>query len=74
LTDSGGYQIFSLPGSRTLREEHAEFTSYVDNTLIRLSPESSIAAQKSIGADIIWRSINACRPQSSTVSPATRCK
>ena len=53
LTDSGGYQIFSLPGSRTLREEHAEFTSYVDNTLIRLSPESSIEAQKSIGADIM---------------------
>jgi queuine tRNA-ribosyltransferase len=53
LTDSGGYQIFSLPGSRTLREEHAEFTSYVDNTLIRLSPESSIEAQKAIGADIM---------------------
>src|SRR5450755_545618 len=31
LTDSGGYQIFSLPGSRTLCEEYAEFTSYVDN-------------------------------------------
>jgi queuine tRNA-ribosyltransferase len=53
LTDSGGYQIFSLPGSRTLREEHAEFTSYVDNTLIRLSPERSIEAQKAIGADIM---------------------
>jgi queuine tRNA-ribosyltransferase len=53
LTDSGGYQIFSLPGSRTLHEEHAEFTSYVDNTVIRLSPESSIEAQKAIGADIM---------------------
>src|SRR5271170_5108439 len=53
LTDSGGYQIFSLPGSRTLREEYAEFTSYVDNTLIRLSPERSIEAQKAIGADIM---------------------
>src|SRR5450631_3372906 len=53
LTDSGGYQIFSLPGSRTLREEYAEFTSYVDNALIRLSPERSIEAQKSIGADIM---------------------
>jgi queuine tRNA-ribosyltransferase len=53
LTDSGGYQIFSLPGSRTLHEEHAEFTSYVDNTLIRLSPERSIEAQKAIGADIM---------------------
>src|ERR1700727_838351 len=53
LTDSGGYQIFSLPGSRTLHEEHAEFKSYVDNTLIRLSPETSIDAQKAIGADIM---------------------
>jgi queuine tRNA-ribosyltransferase len=53
LTDSGGYQIFSLPGSRTLHEDHAEFTSYVDNTLIRLSPERSIEAQKAIGADIM---------------------
>jgi len=53
LTDSGGYQIFSLSGSRTLHEDHAEFTSYVDNTLIRLSPERSIEAQKAIGADIM---------------------
>jgi queuine tRNA-ribosyltransferase len=53
LTDSGGYQIFSLPGSRTLHEEYAEFTSYVDNTLVRLSPERSIEAQKIIGADIM---------------------
>jgi queuine tRNA-ribosyltransferase len=53
LTDSGGYQIFSLPGSRTLCEEYAEFKSYVDNTLIRLSPERSIEAQQAIGADIM---------------------
>jgi queuine tRNA-ribosyltransferase len=53
LTDSGGYQIFSLPGSRTLHEEHAEFVSYVDNSVIHLSPERSIEAQKAIGADIM---------------------
>ena len=53
LTDSGGFQIFSLPGSRTMREEGAEFKSYVDNQLVTLSPELSIAAQKSIGADIM---------------------
>src|SRR5277367_5953005 len=53
LTDSGGFQIFSLPGSRTLREECAEFRSYVDNTLVRLSPERSIQTQKAIGADIM---------------------
>jgi queuine tRNA-ribosyltransferase len=53
LTDSGGFQIFSLPGSRTLREECAEFRSYVDNTLVRFSPERSIETQKAIGADIM---------------------
>ncbi|MGH8177595.1 MAG: tRNA guanosine(34) transglycosylase Tgt [Steroidobacter sp.] len=53
LTDSGGFQIFSLPNSRNMREEGAEFKSYVDHTTICLSPERSIAAQKSIGADIM---------------------
>ena len=53
LTDSGGFQIFSLPGSRTMREEYAEFRSYVDNTVLRLSPEYSIEAQKIIGSDIM---------------------
>ena len=67
LTDSGGYQIFSLPGSRTLCEEYAEFTSYVDNTLIRLSPERSIEAQKIIGADIMM-ALDQCVP--STVEHA----
>jgi queuine tRNA-ribosyltransferase len=53
LTDSGGYQIFSLPGSRLMREEGAEFTSYIDNKTICLSPERSIATQRIIGADIM---------------------
>jgi len=53
LTDSGGFQIFSLPGSRSVSEEGAEFKSYVDQTLVRLSPESSIAAQRAIGSDIM---------------------
>ena len=53
LTDSGGFQIFSLPGNRTMGEECAEFTSYVDNTPVRLSPERSIETQKAIGADIM---------------------
>jgi queuine tRNA-ribosyltransferase len=53
LTDSGGFQIFSLPGSRTLCEGYAEFKSYVDGTLVRLSPERSIETQKSIGSDIM---------------------
>jgi queuine tRNA-ribosyltransferase len=61
LTDSGGYQIFSFPGSRTLCEDYAEFTSYVDNTLIRLSPERSVQAQRIIGADIMM-ALDQCVP------------
>jgi queuine tRNA-ribosyltransferase len=53
LTDSGGFQIFSLPGSRTMQEDYAEFRSYVDNTLLQLSPERSIEAQKIIGSDVM---------------------
>src|SRR6201995_5331337 len=53
LTDSGGFQIFSLPGSRTMQEDYAEFRSYVDKTMLRLSPESSIEAQKVIGSEIM---------------------
>ena len=61
LTDSGGFQIFSLPGSRTLREEYAEFRSYVDNTLVCFSPERSIETQKAIGADIMM-ALDHCVP------------
>ncbi len=53
LTDSGGYQVFSLPGARTVSEEGAAFRSYVDHKTVLLSPESSIATQIAIGADIM---------------------
>lgn len=53
LTDSGGYQIFSLPHSRSLTEEGAVFQSYVDGKTILLSPETSIEMQKAIGSDIM---------------------
>ena len=53
LTDSGGYQIFSLPGERTLSENGARFTSYVDGRIHQLTPESSIEMQTAIGSDIM---------------------
>ena len=53
LTDSGGYQIFSLPHSRSMSEEGAVFQSYVDGKTILLSPEISIETQKVIGSDIM---------------------
>lgn len=53
LTDSGGYQIFSLPHSRSMTEAGAVFQSYVDNRRILLSPELSIETQMAIGSDIM---------------------
>src|SRR4051812_37448129 len=53
LTDSGGYQIFSLPGERTLSEKGARFTSYIDGRILQLTPESSIEMQTAIGSDIM---------------------
>ncbi len=53
LTDSGGYQIFSLPHARSLGEEGALFQSYLDGKTILLSPEVSIEAQRAIGSDIM---------------------
>jgi queuine tRNA-ribosyltransferase len=53
LTDSGGFQIFSLSEARRMREEGATFQSYVDGDVHLLSPESSIAMQRDIGSDIM---------------------
>ncbi len=53
LTDSGGFQIFSLPHGRTMREDGALFKSYVDGKEILLSPELSIQTQLEIGSDIM---------------------
>ncbi|MDB6126430.1 MAG: tRNA guanosine(34) transglycosylase Tgt, partial [Verrucomicrobia bacterium] len=61
LTDSGGFQIFSLPGERAMKEEGARFRSYVDGDVHLLSPESSIAMQKVIGSDIMM-ALDQCIP------------
>src|SRR5258706_9134443 len=53
LTDSGGYQIFSLPAERTMSEEGARFRSYIDGQVHVLSPERSIEMQTAIGSDIM---------------------
>ncbi len=68
LTDSGGFQIFSLPNSRNMGEDGASFKSYVDNSIICLSPERSIAMQKAIGSDIMMV-LDQCVP--STVDHGT---
>jgi queuine tRNA-ribosyltransferase len=52
LTDSGGYQVFSLAGRRKIDEQGAEFRSHLDGSLHRLSPESAVDIQARLGSDI----------------------
>ena len=52
LTDSGGYQIFSLAGRRRLSEDGAEFRSHLDGSLHLLTPESVADIQLQLGSDI----------------------
>jgi queuine tRNA-ribosyltransferase len=53
LTDSGGYQVFSLAEHRRVDDDGVSFRSPVDGTMVRLTPESAITAQQQLGADII---------------------
>lgn len=53
LTDSGGYQVFSLSDLRKVNEEGVAFRSHLDGSSHFLSPESAIEAQIGLGADII---------------------
>ncbi|NRA38293.1 MAG: tRNA guanosine(34) transglycosylase Tgt [Planctomycetes bacterium] len=53
LTDSGGYQVFSLANNRKIDEEGVHFSSHLDGAKLLLSPEESIRSQRFIGADII---------------------
>ena len=65
LTDSGGFQIFSLPHSRAMNEDGARFQSYVDGSIHLLSPETSIGMQKAIGSDIMMV-LDQCIPSTSS--------
>jgi queuine tRNA-ribosyltransferase len=53
LTDSGGFQVFSLRNTRKISEEGVEFRSHIDGSKHFFSPEKSMQVQKDIGADII---------------------
>jgi len=52
LTDSGGFQVFSLAGLREIGEHGVEFTSHIDGSVRTLTPESSMDIQATLGADI----------------------
>lgn len=61
LTDSGGYQVFSLANNRKLKEEGALFQSHIDGSRHLFTPENVIDIQRSIGADIIM-AFDECPP------------
>jgi queuine tRNA-ribosyltransferase len=52
LTDSGGFQVFSLEGLRKITEHGVDFTSHIDGTLRTLTPELSMEVQWALGADV----------------------
>lgn len=65
LTDSGGFQVFSLADSRKITEEGVTFKSHLDGSKLFMSPEDSIHIQNQIGADIIM-SFDECIPYPAT--------
>ena len=65
LTDSGGFQVFSLADARKIKEEGVTFKSHLDGSTLFLSPEKSIQIQMNIGSDIAM-SFDECIPFPST--------
>ena len=61
LTDSGGYQVYSLSDSRKITEEGVKFASHIDGSRHFFTPEKAIEIQRSIGADIIM-AFDECTP------------
>ncbi len=61
LTDSGGYQVFSLSDSRKMTEEGVKFKSHIDGSYHFISPEKSMEIQRQIGADI-FMAFDECTP------------
>lgn len=61
LTDSGGYQVYSLSGMRKIKEEGVKFQSHIDGSYHFFTPEYAIDVQKEIGADIIM-AFDECTP------------
>ena len=61
LTDSGGFQVFSLANMRQLTDEKAVFRSHIDGSLLELSPERAVRIQEELGADVIM-CLDECPP------------
>jgi len=71
LTDSGGFQVWSLGALRKITEEGTEFRSHVDGSLCFLSPEVSMEVQAVLGAEIAM-AFDECAPGEATVEEARR--
>ena len=61
LTDSGGFQVFSLSGNRKMEEEGVTFRSHIDGSKHLFTPENAVEIQRSIGADIMM-ALDECTP------------
>ncbi len=61
LTDSGGYQVYSLSGRRKIKEEGVKFKSHIDGSYHTFTPENVMEIQRTIGADIIM-AFDECTP------------
>ena len=61
LTDSGGYQVYSLSGKRKIKEEGVKFQSHIDGSYHLFTPENVMDIQRTIGADIIM-AFDECTP------------
>lgn len=61
LTDSGGYQVYSLSANRKINEQGVKFKSHIDGSMHLFTPESAVDIQREIGADIIM-AFDECTP------------
>jgi len=61
LTDSGGFQVFSLADTRKIDEQRVTFKSHIDGSTHRFTPESAVSIQEKLGADIIM-AFDECAP------------
>jgi queuine tRNA-ribosyltransferase len=84
LTDSGGYQVYSLAASRKIDDQAAVFRSHIDGALLTLTPERAVQIQENLGSDIAM-CLDECPPSDSdkaicreavrrTIHWAERCK
>src|SRR5207237_3383645 len=84
LTDSGGFQVYSLAQSRKITDHAATFRSHIDGALLELTPERAVAIQENLGSDVAM-CLDECPPFGSgpeqmrdavrrTISWAERCR